>query len=157
MTVALERIAIAGPADLPGVIEIMGRAFDARFGEAWSGGQLTGALTIPDTWVQVAHEAQGLGGFTLTRRILDEAELMLVAVMPERRGSGLGRRLLESAVGQAQARGARSMFLEVRDGNIAAYALYRAAGFVEVGRRRDYYLGGNGERFDAITLRRLLS
>lgn len=151
------RIAIAGPRELPEVIALMGRAFDPRFGEAWSGAQLIGALTIPDTWVQVAGGAEGMSGFTLVRRILDEAELMLVAVAPERRAMGLGRQLLESAAAQARIRGARSMFLEVRDGNNAAHALYQAFGFAEIGRRREYYGGPENQRFDAITLRRHLA
>jgi [ribosomal protein S18]-alanine N-acetyltransferase len=151
------RIVIAGPRELPEVVALMGRAFDPRFGEAWSGSQLIGALTIPDTWVQVAGDADGISGFTLVRRILDEAELMLVAVAPERRAMGLGRQLLESAAAQAHVRGARSMFLEVRDGNTAARALYQASGFAEIGRRRDYYGGPENQRYDAITLRRRLA
>ncbi len=151
------RIMIAAPRDLPDIVTLMGRAFDPRFGEAWSGSQLIGALAVPDTWVQVANASEGVVGFTLVRRILDEAELMLVAVAPERRATGLGRQLLDGAVAQAVFRGARTMFLEVRDGNAAATAIYRAAGFTEIGRRRDYYSGADQQKFDAITLRMPLS
>ena len=152
--VAPVRIVIAGPRDLPGVISLMADAFDPRFGEAWSGSQLVGALAIPDTWVQIALGPNGVLGFTLVRRILDEAELMLVAVAPARRTQGLGRQLIEGALAQSHARGARSIFLEVRESNNAACKLYQAAGFIEIGRRRDYYSGPKNERFDAITLRR---
>ncbi len=150
------RIAIVAPPGLPAVVALMGTAFDSRYGEAWSGAQLVGALAIPDTWVQAASDGDTLLGFTLVRRILDEAELMLVAVRPDRRGTGLGRELLRAAGATALSRGARMMFLEVREGNAAALALYRATGFAEIGRRRDYYTGKSGERFDAITLRRPL-
>ncbi len=154
---AAARITIAAPHDLPGVVALMARAFDPRFGEAWSGSQLIGALAIPDTWVQVAGGPEDVAGFALVRRILDEAELMLVAVAPEGRTAGLGRQLLDKAMVQASARGARTMFLEVRDGNTAAHRLYLAAGFCETGRRRDYYGGPESQRFDAITLRRVLA
>ena len=56
----------------------------------------------------------------------------------------------------AKLRGARTLFLEVRDGNLAA-SLYARAGFIEVGRRKDYYTGIDGARFDAITMRRDLN
>lgn len=154
---ASTRIMIASPHDLPGIITLMGRSFDPRFGEAWSGSQLIGALAVPDTWVQVANGPEGLLGFTLIRRIFDEAELMLVAVAPERRAAGLGRHLLETSMDRALARGARTMFLEVRDGNSAALALYHALGFTEIGRRRDYYGGLANQKYDAITLRRTLN
>lgn len=150
------RIMIAAPRDLPEIVTLMGHAFDPRFGEAWSGSQLIGALAVPDTWVQVAKATDAVVGFTLVRRILDEAELMLVAVTPDRRATGFGRQLLDCAMSQAMFRGARTMFLEVRDGNVAASFLYRAAGFDEIGRRRDYYSGPDGQKFDAITLRRSL-
>ena len=151
------RIRIAAPRDLPDIVTLMGRAFDPRFGEAWSGSQLIGALAVPDTWVQVATTPESVIGFTLVRRILDEAELMLIAVEPQHRTVGLGRQLMAAAVSQAVFRGARTMFLEVRDGNAAATTLYRATGFVEIGRRRDYYNGADQQKFDAITLRMPLS
>jgi ribosomal-protein-alanine N-acetyltransferase len=59
--------------------------------------------------------------------------------------------LLQRACSAATARGAERLHLEVRDGNEAAF-LYRSMGFEQVGRRRDYYRGRNGDSFDAITL-----
>jgi len=74
--------------------------------------------------------------------------------LPEARGQGHGRRLVEAIANGARLRGARTLFLEVRDGNDGALALYRSDGFSEVGRRKNYYNGATGERFDAITMRR---
>lgn len=148
------RLSAVSALDVPELSELMVRAFDPRFGEAWSSQQLAGALAVPDTWAERLDEDGVCVGFALVRRILDEAELMLVAVVPEARGRGLGRRLLDAAMTGARLRGARKLFLEVRDGNIAAAALYRSAGFVEVGRRKDYYTGTTGERFDAVTMQR---
>lgn len=141
--------------DVPALVEVMRAAFDPRFGEAWSGAQLAGALVVPDTWADRVDDARGhCIGFALARRVADEAELMLVAVLPEARGQGHGRRLVEAIANGARLRGARTLFLEVRDGNEGALALYRSDGFSEVGRRKNYYNGATGERFDAITMRR---
>lgn len=142
-------------ADNVAILAVMQNAFDPRYGEAWSGSQLIGSLAISGTWTMVAESAPGkqLVGFSLTRLILDQAELLLVAVANHCRGTGCGRALLNAAVSQAQDRGAHEMFLEVRDGNMSALALYRAHGFSEIGRRKGYYSGAMTERFDAITMR----
>jgi len=104
----------------------------------------------------VAHHSQVADaiGFSLTRVILDQAELLLVAVTTDRRGTGAGRALIDAATHQAGLRGATEMFLEVRDGNDSALGLYGACGFTEIGRRKNYYSGATTERFDAITMRR---
>jgi [ribosomal protein S18]-alanine N-acetyltransferase len=145
---------LAGPREVPVMGRIMESAFDPRFGEAWSTPQLAGALGIADTWGQLGFDDGEPCGFSLTRRVIDEAELMLVAVLPGERGRGLGRRLVEGAMQKARQRGARKMFLEVRDGNSAALRLYESLGFSIAGRRQNYYTGVTGERFDAITMRR---
>ena len=78
---------------------------------------------------------------------------LTLAVAPAARGQGLGAMLLAGAMQGAVLRGAGEMFLEVAAGNAAALALYRSAGFAEVGRRRRYYADGS----DALVLRRVLS
>lgn len=152
------RLRFAGPADIAVIMAVMADAFDPRFGEAWSAAQLLGSLASPDTWVRLALVDDGTGGerpvgFSVCRRVGPEAELLLVGVALGDRGQGFGAALLTAAKRDAARRGVETMFLEVRDGNSAAQALYRAGGFVIVGRRRDYYRGGGAERFDAITMR----
>lgn len=89
------------------------------------------------------------GGFILARLAADEAEVLTLAVHPDARRGGLGRRLLERAMAEAGGRGAKMMFLEVAETNDPARALYAACGFAEIGRRRSYY----GGRVDALVLR----
>ncbi len=89
----------------------------------------------------------------LARLAADEAEVLTVAVVPERRQQGLGARLVSEAAGEARRRGAVRLFLEVSTRNPAARALYRALGFEQVGRRRGYYADGS----DALTLRLTLA
>lgn len=93
------------------------------------------------------------GGLVLARAIAGEAEILTLGVAPSLRRAGIGRLLLDVALGEAVRRGARTVFLEVDAGNSAAIALYRAAGFREAGCRRDYYGAGR----DALLLSRRLS
>lgn len=145
-----------GTGEAPSLAALMRRAFDPAYGEAWTEGQLVGALALPGGWLELAEIDGDLAGFTLTRRTLDEAELLLCAVEPVHRGHGLGRELLRRAMRGAASRRATSMFLEVRENNATARTLYEREGFVAVGRRRGYYLGSDGRRYDAITMRRAL-
>ena len=89
------------------------------------------------------------GGMVLARVAADEAEILTIAVLPELRGRGMGRRLLDAAMAEARRRGAREMFLEVATGNTPAKALYARAGFTRVGQRKRYYPGGG----DALVMR----
>ena len=149
------RLAAAGAADIDAVMAVMAAAFDPAFGEAWSAAQVLGSLDTGLAWVRIARAPDDAPlGFTLCRRIGPEAELLLIGVVPGARRSGVGAALLAAASADAKAHAATTMFLEVRDGNTAALALYGAAGYAVVGRRRDYYRGGDGRRIDAITLRR---
>lgn len=143
----------ANATDIDAVMAVMACAFDPRFGEAWSGAQFLGSLTTGTAWSRLACDGATALGFTLCRQLGTEAELLLIGVVPPARRSGVGRALIAAACDDAARRGVDTMFLEVRDGNHAAVALYQAAGFTIIGRRRDYYRGIDGSRFDAITLR----
>ena len=99
----------------------------------------------------IAEEEGAAAGFSLSRAVADEAELLLIAVDPDRQGHGAGSLLLRHFIAAARAHGASRMHLEVRDGN-PAVALYQRSGFLPAGRRRNYYKGPDGERYDAVTL-----
>lgn len=143
--------------DLDAVMAVMNAAFDPTFGEAWTRRQVEDTLLLPGTACMLADSAgeepapgETVAGFALTRCVVDEEELLLLAVEPRWRGRGVGRRLLQRVVADAQARRIARLFLEMRDGNDAA-RLYAAAGFAQVGRRPGYYRRGSGGPFDAIT------
>lgn len=154
-TAAMIALRPGGTADLAAVAAIMQAAFDPRFGEAWTTGQCTGVMAMPGVWLTIAEIDGVAAGFALSRAILDESELLLLAVRPEHRRRGLARALLRSAIGESHARGARRIHLEVRAGN-DAIALYRSAGFEKIGQRKDYYRGLNGKLFDAITFQKVV-
>jgi ribosomal-protein-alanine N-acetyltransferase len=139
--------------DLDGVMEVMDSAFGQRFGEAWSRSQLAGILPLHGVSLVLATDpgSERSLGFSLTRTVADESELLLIAVRPSSQRRGVGRRLLDEFLERARNDGVARVHLEVRDGN-PAVALYRDSGFLPIGRRRNYYRAADGERFDAITL-----
>jgi ribosomal-protein-alanine N-acetyltransferase len=133
------------------VMGVMEQAFDKRFGEAWTRSQLAGILPMGGVSLMLARAGDETIGFSLVRSVADEAELLLIAVAPDHRRRGVGRRMLDDFLERARNDGIARVHLEVRDGN-PAVAMYRSAGFSPVGRRRNYYHGDDGKRFDAITL-----
>jgi ribosomal-protein-alanine N-acetyltransferase len=140
-----------GDADLRDVMAVMHDSFDPRFGEAWTMSQCGGLLPLPGVWLTLARGEDEVLGFALARLVADEAELLLLAVTAAGQRRGIGRILLEHFEDEASARGAARLHLEVREGN-HALSLYEQAGFRLVGRRRDYYCGQKGDRYDALTL-----
>ena len=79
----------------------------------------------------------------------DEAELANIAVVAERRGQGVGGRLLSAIWAAARERGAGRMYLEVRKSNRDAQRFYADHGFEQVGHRAGYY---SGPREDAVVM-----
>jgi len=143
--------------DLHEVIEIMEAAFGSRYGEAWTRSQCAGILPMAGVSLMLARDAddgQAIG-FSLARSVADEAELLLLAVVPARHRQGVGSMLLDDFMDRARGGGAARVHLEVRDGN-PAVEMYRSAGFSPVGRRRNYYHAADGRRYDALTLARRL-
>lgn len=134
------------------VMAIMTAAFDGQYGEAWTRSQCAGILPMTGVRLVVA-QADGSAevvGFALYRSVIDDAELLLLAVSPDAQRNGVGRKLLSRFVADAKTKGAARIHLEVRDGN-PAIRMYEAAGFVEAGRRRNYYTGSDGRQRDALT------
>lgn len=121
--------------------------------EAWSrAGYLAEIADTRNRYYLAAEGPAGeLLGWAGVLVVADTAEIMTVGVVPAARRTGTGRRMLDVLLAEAVRRGAREAFLEVRADNEAARALYRTAGFAEVGLRRGYYAGG---RVDAVTMRR---
>jgi ribosomal-protein-alanine N-acetyltransferase len=137
--------------DLDSVMTVMNAAFPERFGEAWTRSQCAGILPMAGVKLVLAENGDGkVAGFALYRTIVDDAELLLLAVDPAAQGTGIGRQLLSHFITDSKKSGASRIHLEVRDGN-PAIRVYRAAGFDQTNRRRDYYRGRDGVAFDALT------
>ena len=144
-------LAEGGSADLGAVMRVMEDSFDPAFGEAWTAPQCAGLLPMTGVWLSLAREEVAVIGFALGRIVGDEAELLLLAVERAWQGKGVGQMLLDGFAAVAASKGAEQLHLEVREGNHAV-SLYRRNGYREVGRRRNYYSGRDGQLFDALTL-----
>jgi ribosomal-protein-alanine N-acetyltransferase len=92
-------------------------------------------------------------GFVLSRIAADEAEILSIAVAPERRGEGVARRMLEAHRDVLLLSRVRVLFLEVEDSNAPALALYERQGFREVARREAYYRKADGSAATALVMR----
>ena len=140
----------AKPDEVVDVVDLMRRAFDPRFGEAWTLSQLAGVLAMPGARLTIARRRTRLLGFALVRTVLDESELMLIAVDPTVRRAGIAAALMADVAATARSAGVGKLHLEVRRGNEATL-LYTAHGFAKAGERPLYYRGPAGEVFDAET------
>ena len=147
MTIAL---AEADAARLDDVMVLMKAAFGSLYGEAWTRSQCAGILPMHGVKLVVADGAGEPLGFALYRSVVDDAELLLLAVSPDAQRKGIGRQLLNRFIEDAKKNGASRIHLEVREGN-PAVQIYEAAGFKLAGRRRDYYSGADGKKHDALT------
>ncbi len=125
----------------------------ASFADPWSAHEFESVLQLGHTIFLVAEagNAGEIAGYVVAMAVLDEAEILNVAVSPERRRAGLGGALMDAALSELKRRGAQSVYLEVRVSNTAARSLYASRGFVELSRRKDYY---RSPVEDALVMRR---
>lgn len=93
-----------------------------------------------------------LVGYLVGQPVADELTIMNVAVASAAQGQGYGKQLLQHAFRRARQHQLATLWLEVRQSNLSAIRLYQSQGFVQVGRRPDYYPAANG-REDALIFR----
>lgn len=94
-----------------------------------------------------------VAGYVIAFAVGEDAELLNVAVESKFRGKGLAGQMLDAVLVELGGRGVRTAFLEVRESNSAARALYGSRRFTEIGRRRNYY---RRPVEDALVMRRIL-
>lgn len=102
--------------------------------DAWSAEAVAAQLAAATGVSLCAWEDGALAGYLFGSYIPPEGEVLRVAVLPARRGKGVGQALLSRFLA-----GVPVCFLEVREGNLAARRLYEKTGFRLSGRRRAYY------------------
>ncbi len=118
----------------------------------WSRGNFIDAVS--NGYVCRVDEHDGkICGYVIMMPVADEAELLNIGVASWQQRKGLGRAMLLEMLNEARERNIRRVFLEVRNSNVAALALYRSLGFNEIGVRRGYYQSSRGGE-DAITMAR---
>jgi [ribosomal protein S18]-alanine N-acetyltransferase len=89
----------------------------------------------------VSEQGGSLTGFILGRDVLEEGEILNLAVSMKNRRKGLGTALVRTMLGAFERRGVTRVFLEVRESNHAGTVFYSRLGFRRVGRREAYYRG----------------
>ena len=149
--------------DIDRLMAVMSTAFDPQYREAWSRRQVEDSLVVGNTRYGLVA-ASGLppvpgepaAGFYLSRAAADEEELLLFAVVPDCRGTGLGRTLLDRLFADAADRGIAKIFLEMRANN-PARRIYTRYGFEPIGRRERYYRTTTGQNIDAVTFAKAVS
>ena len=134
--------------DLGAVWSLEERVF-AR--EAWSRAMMREELTGEHRQYLVLEDAAGkLQGYAGLLAVGSEGDVQTIAVAPEHRGAGHGRRLIEALIACARERRVRELFLEVRADNPVAINLYVSLGFEEIGVRPRYY---QPDDVDAIVMK----
>jgi len=134
-------IRLATPEDVPSIRALERKAAGAAH---WADREYD-ALFAPDApvrFVLVAgneFDVAQLDGFAIARWTLDDWEVENVVVARERQRLGIATKLIQDLLSRAQATGATSVLLEVRESNLAARSLYEKLGFSEEGRRSNYY------------------
>lgn len=140
----------AGLSELGFLIELEKLVFGK---DAWSPNMIETELRNPDSRYLILFDTRQPLAWAGYRVLLDEAELITLGVRPEHRREGLASRLLAAVETNCARSGVCHIFLEVAEQNDVARACYRAQGYHDVGRRKDYYRPGE----DAILMRKALS
>lgn len=125
--------------------------------DPWPPQAIAEIITMVGVFGHIACEdAEVSVGFSLAQSLEAECEILTLGVVPARQRAGIGSVLLAAVIDEARRRGAQTLFLEVAEDNIAARVLYASHGFVQIGRRANYYRRLSG-RADALVLRLLLA
>ena len=121
------------------------------FSDPWSEKSIETELTCRLSLWLVALEGEQVVGYVGSQTVIDESDMMNVAVHPDFRRRGIAQALVSALEDALRQRGSRALTLEVRDSNVAAITLYEKMGFRQVGLRKNYY---HKPKEDALILRK---
>ena len=121
------------------------------FSMPWSENAIAAEISNPlSLWI-VAVDGDTVAGYVGSQAVMGEADMMNLAVLPSYRRQNVGKRLVLELIEKLNDREVSSLTLEVRASNDAAIGLYNGLGFVQVGRRPNYY---QAPKEDALILRK---
>ena len=121
------------------------------FRDPWSENSVASELNNPLSLWLVALDGERLAGYVGSQTVMDESDMMNVAVHPDFRKQGIANALILGLVEELRKMGSHCLTLEVRASNENAISVYRKLDFQEVGRRKNYY---RNPREDALILRK---
>ncbi|MBP3728869.1 MAG: ribosomal protein S18-alanine N-acetyltransferase [Lachnospiraceae bacterium] len=108
-----------------------------NFTDPWSEEGLVNELASPLSYIRVAETEGRIVAYLIATRVLDEGELLRIAVSPRDRVQGIGKQLTEAMLQENPS--IKVWRLDVRESNYGARKLYESLGFLPVVRRRNYY------------------
>ena len=121
------------------------------FSDPWSERSIASELDNKLAFWLVATEGETVAGYIGSQTVMDETDMMNVAVHPDFRRRGIAEALVNGLVEELKTKGSHCLTLEVRASNAPAISLYEKLGFSEIGRRKNYY---RNPREDALILRK---
>jgi ribosomal-protein-alanine N-acetyltransferase len=133
------RVRAANAADLARMKEIAGHAATAAQWRESEYEELFAPEMQQNRLALMVEQNDAVCGFIVARQIDYEWEIENIAISGPARRRGLGTRLVGEFIDLARSRGAKTIYLEVRESNLAARMLYEKWAFVETGRRKGYY------------------
>lgn len=129
-------------------------AFDAAGETGWASSDLQDLYYTEGVTYHAALHEGVVNAFAITRSVLDEVELLTLAVNPQIQGQGVAQNIMKHVFANMKKNRGRAMYLEVRCDNAAALKVYNNLGFKIVGTRAQYYKIRNGDRVDAYTMQK---
>ena len=109
------------------------------FSDPWSEKSIETELSCRLSVWLVALEGEQVVGDVGSQTVIDESDMMNIAVHPDFRRRGIAEALVAELEAALRQRGSRALTLEVRDSNAPAIALYEKLGFAQIGLRKNYY------------------
>ena len=133
-------------------LERINQIEQASFSDPWSLNALEGVTNASNFFGLVIEENDIVVGYVGANSVLDEGEILLVAVDSNCRGKGYGKALVNTLLDEFSSKDIKVVFLEVRKSNATAIACYQKCGFYKIAERARYYRDGE----DAIIMERKL-
>ena len=121
------------------------------FNDPWSENSIASELNNRLSLWLVAVEDEHVIGYVGSQTVIGETDMMNIAVHPDHRRKGIGTALILELIDALKTLGSHSLMLEVRCSNCSAISVYKNLGFLEVGRRKNYY---RNPKEDALIMRK---
>ncbi|MGM9627739.1 MAG: ribosomal protein S18-alanine N-acetyltransferase [Faecousia sp.] len=121
------------------------------FSDPWSEKSIASELVNDLAFWLVALEGETVAGYVGSQTVLGESDMMNIAVHPDFRRQGIAEAMVDALITELHEQGSRCLTLEVRSSNDPAKQLYQKLGFIQIGKRPNYYFN---PREDALILRK---
>ena len=121
------------------------------FSDPWSEKSIASELSNKLALWLVAVDGDSVAGYVGSQTVIDETDMMNIAVHPDFRQKGIGEKLISRLVEELDSMGSHALMLEVRASNVPAISLYEKLGFKQAGLRKNYY---RNPKEDALILRK---